>query len=522
MHWADVVAERLEKRGHSHIIAAGITPSGEFHIGHLREILTGEMIHRACKARGLDTEFVFIVDSADPLRRVYDFLDSSYEKYIGHPLGAIPSPGNDEKSYADYFLEPFLTALDSIGVRPRIIDNFTSYKEGKYSDYAKIACERRLEIKKLIEEISGRELTDEWFPYNPIGSDGSMDGVKVTKYQWPHIEWIDKQGVSGKSDLRKGEGKLPWRIDWPARWGWIGVTCEPFGKDHGTAGGSYDTGKAIAKIMGYDAPEPLTYEWISLKGVGAMSSSAGISIGPIDVMSLVPPEILRYLVARNKPGKHIEFDTGNALIELADEYERLDTTKLEYDENMNRRKKVQYEVNKMALWLSKVEEDHGESIRTDKVTFRHLALLAQIKSNDKEVMQSLFQSNLLNDLENPPKELIDKLTKMRNWINSDHFPNEQRISINLEYDGNTKLSDNEIEFLKLFSSELNNCELSVDDINNAIRNSSKKLEFKLREAFKLLYLLFLKKERGPKLATILCEINKSDIQSCISSFIQNQ
>ena len=82
MHWADVVAERLEKRGHSHIIAAGITPSGEFHIGHLREILTGDMVARACRDAGLDAESVFIVDSADPLRKVYPFLSDEYEKYI--------------------------------------------------------------------------------------------------------------------------------------------------------------------------------------------------------------------------------------------------------------------------------------------------------------------------------------------------------------------------------------------------------------------------------------------------------
>ena len=62
MHWADVIAQALEKKGKTHLIASGITPSGEFHIGHLREILTGDMVTRACKNRGLDAESVFIVD----------------------------------------------------------------------------------------------------------------------------------------------------------------------------------------------------------------------------------------------------------------------------------------------------------------------------------------------------------------------------------------------------------------------------------------------------------------------------
>ena len=74
MHWADHTAQRLSQKNDSQVIASGITPSGEFHIGHLREILTAEMIHRACIDAGIKSEYIFIVDSMDPLRRVYDFL----------------------------------------------------------------------------------------------------------------------------------------------------------------------------------------------------------------------------------------------------------------------------------------------------------------------------------------------------------------------------------------------------------------------------------------------------------------
>ena len=54
MHWSDVMAQRLAQRGDKHIVATGITPSGEFHIGHLREILTGDMIARAARRAGMD------------------------------------------------------------------------------------------------------------------------------------------------------------------------------------------------------------------------------------------------------------------------------------------------------------------------------------------------------------------------------------------------------------------------------------------------------------------------------------
>ena len=92
MHWADYTAQTLKERGGKQVCASGITPSGEFHIGHIREILSAEMIHRACLDLGLESKYIFIVDSMDPLRRVYDFLSPDYERYIGVPLAFIPAP----------------------------------------------------------------------------------------------------------------------------------------------------------------------------------------------------------------------------------------------------------------------------------------------------------------------------------------------------------------------------------------------------------------------------------------------
>ena len=74
MHWADVTAQALAHKGSKHIISTGITPSGEFHIGHLREILTGDMISRAAKLAGLDVDFIFIVDEAESELGILDLL----------------------------------------------------------------------------------------------------------------------------------------------------------------------------------------------------------------------------------------------------------------------------------------------------------------------------------------------------------------------------------------------------------------------------------------------------------------
>jgi lysyl-tRNA synthetase class I len=110
------------------------------------------------------------------------------------------------------------------------------------------------------------------------------------------------RGVLVHTDAVQAAGKLTWRVDWPARWKVLSVTVEPFGKDHATSGGSYDTGKRIVReVFGAEPPFPVTYEWISLKGQGDMSSSKGNVISIERMLKVVPPEVLRYLIVRTPP-----------------------------------------------------------------------------------------------------------------------------------------------------------------------------------------------------------------------------
>lgn len=517
MHWAEYFASNFADKG-TQRIAAGITPSGEFHIGHLREILTCDILFRAVRntdgqtfdelnqsereneqkidsntdeswSRGINpktkdffkseeeflqhmgsggksliedepgasesmsnlydnleefnvqnedfTEFIFIVDDADPLRKVYPFLNEEYEKFVGHQLGNIPPPdlegkpdytrydeGNGE-SYADHYVGPFIEALKKIGVRPKIIRNLKSYVDGEYAEYIDLAFEKSEQIREIITSVSGRELPDDWYPFNPVGSDGSLVGVKVTGYDASSglVSWVDRHGVEGTSDIKKGEGKLPWRIEWAAKWALHAVSCEPFGKDHAASGGSYDTGKEIVKLFPdrhgnpTKAPLPLPYEWISIKGGGAMSSSTGNAIGPLDVLGIVPPEIIRFLIAKNQPKRHIDFDTGTCLIELSDEYQKsLDDLEkwakldLQEKEKHSKRQKKANDVLVSTIAYSQIEditeggyanqewiEELFHYIGGSSVSFRHLSLLAQLYSVDHDVWKSLYESGIIKE-----------------------------------------------------------------------------------------------------------------------------
>ena len=263
----------------------------------------------------------------------------------------------------NHFLTPFLKSMKRLGIKPEVYRADVLYKEGKYNDAIKTAFSRKDDIARILKEVSGRAVPEGWSPFDAICKVcGRTNTTHVTGFDLDAetVDYVCSCGSSGTVSMAGG-GKLVWRVDWPARWPIFRVTVEPFGKDHATAGGSYDTGKRISEeIYGYPAPFPMVYEWIHLKGVGAMHSSTGIVVTIQEMLDVVPPEVLRYLIIRNKPEKHIEFDPGLPLLSLVDEYD-------------------QRKGDERAIELSNVSKSGPFEI-----PFRHMVTAVQIARGDEE------------------------------------------------------------------------------------------------------------------------------------------
>ncbi|UCH72453.1 MAG: lysine--tRNA ligase, partial [Thermoplasmatales archaeon] len=278
MHWAEVLSERLLRENKKHVLATGITPSGPIHIGNMREILTTDAVYRSMIEMRGEAEFIYVADDYDPLRKVYPYLPKSYEEHVGKPISEIPCPCQKHKSYADHYLFSFLDSLKEIGVEPKVYRASEMYKNGDYNEAIQTALENTKKIKEIIETVSKRHLPKNWIPFNIMCKKcKKISTAKPILYNYPIIEYKCDCGYEGEVDIRKGGiGKLPWRVDWPARWKMLGVTFEPCGKDLATAGGARDTGaKIVEEIYDYPSPALLVYEFILLKGKGAMHSSKG-------------------------------------------------------------------------------------------------------------------------------------------------------------------------------------------------------------------------------------------------------
>jgi len=153
-HWADEIADEILKQGRGpHEISTGISPSGEIHIGNLREVITADVIYRVLKERGIEVTLNYVADNFDPLRKVYPFLDASvYSNHIGKPLSEFPCPCGRHASYAAHFLEPFLASLERLRIHVKVYYADQMYKSGFLLPQIVQALKGRDAIARILHE----------------------------------------------------------------------------------------------------------------------------------------------------------------------------------------------------------------------------------------------------------------------------------------------------------------------------------------------------------------------------------
>ncbi|MGA1819415.1 MAG: lysine--tRNA ligase [Thermoplasmatota archaeon] len=511
MHWADVIAERLKDSGGPHRIATGITPSGHIHVGNMREILTGELVHHASREIGVDSTLYYLADDFDPLRKVYPFLPGEYSEHIGKPLSEIPSPGGDGKTYAQHFLEPFLESVEELGIEPVVLPSSESYREGRYAEAIAILLDKREEAREILNRVSGRDLPSDWFPYNPkCPSCGRISSTQAYEWSAPYVLFRCRCGHEGRADTRTDDGKLPWRLDWPARWYWLGVTCEPFGKDHAASGGSYDTSsEIIRRIFGREPPIPVVYEWIQLKGKGAMSSSSGVVVSGVDMLRMTPPEVLRFLIARNQPSRHIDMDPGLGILNLVDEFDR-------YEENFYKDESADDPDDmKRTYMLSMVRGagDRKDMEHLVNVPYRHLVTLTQLASDIDQMVDMIKRSEGIEEMSGASLErLVHRKACVDFWLER-FAPEGVRFQLYDEppLEEIEKLDSEMKAALEAMYQDFQAIPWDGENIHNAIYEGSRSRGIEPGTTFKAFYRILLGRDRGPRLGFFLSTMDQEEV-----------
>ncbi len=478
-HWADEIADEIAKIPGPHEISTGISPSGEIHIGNLREVITADVVYRALKERGVQVVLDYVADNFDPLRKVYPFLDAAvYTQQIGKPLSEIPCPCRKHASYADHFLEPFLESLAAMRIEVKVYHADRMYKSGMLVPQIVQALKGRDAIARILTECTGRKVEPEWSPFNPIcQSCGRLTDTLVRGFseKAETVDYACACGGTGTVSMRGG-GKLTWRADWPARWARIPVTIEPFGKDHATRGGSYDSGARICREV-YNAPPPfpVTYEWISFKGKGELKKSKGNVLSVHRMLEVVPPEVLRYLVVKTRPMRSIAFDPGLPLLHLVDEFD--DAASSARDPR--------------ALSLSAADQ-----FRPVAVPFRHLVNVVQMADFDLDQTVVILRRNHYPVPE--PEALKERAGYAIRWLR-EFAPPEVKFSVQRSLPPAARdLSLEQRRFLGRLAGALRPG-MSGEEIHALVYDLAKEAALeKATAAFEALYRAFLGQDKGPR------------------------
>ena len=513
MHWADVLAKELSERSSRHVLATAITPSGPIHVGNMREVLTTEMVHRSLEKMGCESELIYIADSYDPLRKVYPFLKKEdYERHVGKPLSDIPCPCGAHDSYAHHFVQPFLEDLEKLGVHPRVYHAHEMYRQGMYLDATRDALDHADAIREIMVRVAGREgkLPPHWLPFNVqcAGCD-RLNGPEPVLYEKPYIEYRCKAcGHEGRKDVREaGGGKLPWRVDWPARWKFLEVTFEAMGKDHAAAGSSWDTGVEIVdKVFGHPAPVRTVYEFIQLKSGGAMHSSAGNAVSGSEMLRMTPPEVMRFLIARYQPNKHIDFDPGLGIVDLVNEYDRWENAY--FTGGAAAREDPQFKELDRVIELSAPHALPAEA--PPAVPYNHLVLLTELTGGRWEGVKAILRrSEMVGDL-SPADEahLRARVEHATYWL--DRFaPPEARTKLVETWTPEiaAQVGHEERRFYRALQARLASGARSAQAYHDAVHESGKEAGLTGGRAFQAVYLAFLGAKKGPRAGHFLASLD---------------
>lgn len=325
MQWLNkIVDDVIERHPEGEIlIESGSSPSGNYHLGHMREVVIADAVMLELQRRGRQAKHIQFVDDLDALRKIPVNIPEDFEKYLGYPICDIPSPSGENKSYAEYFLQGLIDASEILGIDVEFVNSHEKYRSGFMVPAIERSLERVAEAKKALETISGRELDQHWTPIQ-VMEDGRLKNRKFISIDEASktLKYEDIEGNTQSVNYSKGEVKLDWRLDWPGRWWLLKVAVEPSGRDHMTKGSSYDTGVQImSDVYEAEPPYPISYDFINMAGDNKkMSASKGTGLDALDAAKIMPAEVMRYFILRSAPLKRLYFDPVNGVVQLMDEF----------------------------------------------------------------------------------------------------------------------------------------------------------------------------------------------------------
>jgi lysyl-tRNA synthetase class 1 len=514
MDWADELAASVEG---PQLVNDSKTPSGTVHVGSLRGPVVHDAIWRALRERGIDARFLYGVDDLDAMDSAALLTPDAVDRYMGVPLSRVPAPpGSNAASYARHFVgNLFFPTFERLGITPEFYWMSEFYESGAFDRWIRIALDNAEKVREIYRRVSHVDKAAGWLPVQIIcencGRIGTTiatdwDGTTVAYHCDPHaVEWARGCDHRGRIAPFKGNAKLPFNLDWAAKWSHFGITIEGCGKDLATAGGSRDRSDAISReVFEREPPRNVAYEFLNVGG-RKMSTSKGTGAAAHTIAEVVPPEQLRFLFLRPRPNQVIEFDPDgtDAIPRLFDEFDRI------ADATAGRDVKGELPPNPsrlFALSLVDADTDVAEAAASFRPAFGHLALLVQIPGVDVEDRMLAEKGGQLTARE---YVTLGTRTEAANaWLRI-YAPERAKIEVQRDVPAEvTRLGDDQRAYLAALGQAAERQRPTTgEEWQKLIFDTANDGELPQGRAFGALYVAFLARTNGPRAGWLLASLD---------------
>jgi lysyl-tRNA synthetase, class I len=503
MHWTDKLLANVSG---PQIINDSKTPSGRVHVGSLRGVVIHDAVYRVLREKGVPVEYRFGVDDFDPVDEIPFGMKDNFEDFRGYPLCNAPAPpGSEHGDMAEHFISEFWDVFKDLGVEVKQYRMRDIYRSGQFNESIDTILNSVDIVRDAYVKVSktGRDLSS-WYPFQTIcencGRIGTTevtdyDGKEVTYTCHPEmVSWARGCGHTGKVSPFDGNGKLPWKLEWVAKWNSFPVTIEGAGKDHSTKGGSRDVASmCLRRIFGEQPPLNIPYEFF-LVGGAKMSSSKGLGVSARAMADFLPPEALRFLLLKSAPNRPVNFTPNEVYtLKLFNELDRFHQGV--HGEKANDDMRRLWGLT--ALWDDGPYFDANFQLVSTIVQMPHLNLEAEIERQ---------KGSALTDVER--RHLARRAQSANFWL--DNFAEESERTVLQEKlpASAADLSATQCAFMHRLADALADCEWDSVTLQNSIFHVARTTPIKQPVAFNAIYRVVLDRDAGPKAGNLLAFLDR--------------
>ncbi len=505
MFWLDKIAESITRGWKPSPdgvfrVECGIGASGIPHVGSVADALRSYGVKLALEDRGLKSELIVYADDMDGLRKVPMGLPSSLQRYLGFPVSDIPDPFNCHDSFAEHIESLFLDALDRLDMAYRFVSGYKAYKSGILNDYIRKILLNASEIRRIDIKMTGAKREEGWIYYWPICENC---GRIYTTFAYRYLpredvilyrcasqfKGVEGCGHEGEVRLSSGCGKVAWKAEMAIRWARFHVVFEARGKD---IDASFQVNMAVAsRILGIKPPHSIVYELFLGKTGRKISKSTGNVFTPQTWFRYGTPESLRLLMFKRYQGTR-KLDVEDVPIYM-DELDRLEDLYFNLSRIKNLRERIR--VKRLYEYVRLLKPPERPLPHIPYMTGVELVSSIPVNLDDSNKLDLflflLRKQGILKEIgERERLEIKRRLRLYINWYEDFVKPAPEPI----------KPSEKEVEAIYSLVSRITD-NSTPDDVQEAVFEVAREFGIPPRSFFRLLYLLIIGRERGPKIST---------------------